>query len=716
MPITETDIKLLASARMTDTPDGGGRMTGNVIQSGVDNNIFDDVSALDRVHGNASLRKVFPMVLTNTTDKYLGARVIIDQPPADANVHGLLFDASSLFDTRDAARARVEAYLAVGAAYQGLLYGNHLAGMMTVMLIQQTDRALPTIGQVLVLRKKIDLPGEETQYVRVTAVSSQVLGFTDDKGDFSRRVVTCNISDPLRVPFPGFEATRVDAGLDFTGYTRVFETVVANAAQYYGIRPLAAPTTMGSFAVKADTVYSPLIPSAQIETPIADSRTNNQKGAILPAGVLMRETVSMRWSPTQSLHVGGAIVPNGFAVSSGGIVVHDVGGILYQGGTEVGALNHADGIASLSVDVWGAPATFELVYMPGEEAFMPMQSMAIPITLANRSLSYVVTLVPRPVAATLSATYMAEGNWYTLTDGGDGVLRASDSAVGIGSMNYQSGTCTITLGALPDVGSAVIFTWGESQNTSALSVGNMELNGYAYFPINSDGVATEEKGSKAFAPNSVSVTWTVGGTTFTATDNGTGGLTGDARGTVNYSDGVVLLSPLVLPPAGTMINVSTNRTTRVTSPPVNVNGGIAAPALVPRTVSLDIDLQVMHTVTGVQNVSGTPVSKTVRVIDEPIDASTGNLFFIDGPNGPLVVGTVNYTTGAINVTPGATLPAGLIDMEGVSVTYLGTSGATSNNQTSWSNSSSSAGSYASSAGIYVAPQTAGGSLSLISSS
>lgn len=716
MAITEADIKLLQSARMTDNPDGGGRMTGNVVQSGVDNNIFDDVSNLSRVYGEVSLRKVFAGVMTNTTDKYLGARVIIDEPPADDYVDGVLFGASSLFDTREAAKGRVEAYLAVGATYQGLLYGNHLAGMMTLALIQQTDRALPTIGQVLVLRKNIDIPGEETQYVRVTAVSSQVLGFTDDKGDFSRRVVTCNISDPLRVPFPGFEAARVDAGLSFIGYTRVFETVVANAAQYYGIRPLSVAATMGSFAVKADTVYSPLIPSAQIETPIADSRTNNQKGAILPAGVIMRETVSMRWSPTQSLHVGGAIVPNGFAITSGGIVVHDVGGILYQGSTEVGALNHADGIASLSVDVWGAPATFELAYMPGAEAFMPMQSMAIPITLANRSLSYVVTLVPRPIAATLSATYMAEGNWYTLTDGGDGVLRASDSAVGIGSMNYQSGTCTVTLGALPDVGSALVFAWGESQNTSALSVGNMELNGYAYFPINSDGVATEEKGSKAFAPNSVSVTWTVGATTYTATDNGTGGLTGDARGTVNYSDGVVLLSPFVLPPAGTMVNVSTDHTARVTSPPVNINGGIVAPALVPRTVSMDIDLQVMHTVLGVQNVAGTPVTKTVRVIDEPVNAGMGNLFFVDGPNGTLAVGTVNYTTGAIQVTPGAVLPAGIIDMEGVTVTYLGTNGLTTNSQTSWSNSSSDAGASASPTGIYVPPQSYGGSLSLISSS
>ena len=43
--------------------------------------------------------------------------------------------------------------------------------------------------------------------------------------------------------------------------------------------------------------------------------------------------------------------------------------------------------------------------------------------------------------------------------------------------------------------------------------------------INSDGEATEAKGSKALGPNSVALTWTVGATTYTATDNGFGVLT-----------------------------------------------------------------------------------------------------------------------------------------------------------------------------------------------
>ena len=51
MTILETDIKLMAAERMTDTDDGGGRETANEIVDGVSNNLFPDISRLDRVYG-----------------------------------------------------------------------------------------------------------------------------------------------------------------------------------------------------------------------------------------------------------------------------------------------------------------------------------------------------------------------------------------------------------------------------------------------------------------------------------------------------------------------------------------------------------------------------------------------------------------------------------------------------------------------------------------
>ena len=59
MSIANTDIKLMASERLTDYDDGGGEMTGSEIVDGELNNLFPDISRLDRVNGRVSLRKGF---------------------------------------------------------------------------------------------------------------------------------------------------------------------------------------------------------------------------------------------------------------------------------------------------------------------------------------------------------------------------------------------------------------------------------------------------------------------------------------------------------------------------------------------------------------------------------------------------------------------------------------------------------------------------------
>ncbi|MFQ2824529.1 hypothetical protein, partial [Aeromonas allosaccharophila] len=68
MTILSGDIKLMASQRMTDTEDGGGRITGKEIVSGEHNSMFPDISDLDRAYGVVNLRKVFLAVQTDDTD------------------------------------------------------------------------------------------------------------------------------------------------------------------------------------------------------------------------------------------------------------------------------------------------------------------------------------------------------------------------------------------------------------------------------------------------------------------------------------------------------------------------------------------------------------------------------------------------------------------------------------------------------------------------
>src|SRR5690606_33921341 len=99
---------------------------------------------------------------------YFGAHVIVADPPDDPDVSCLLFSTGDSFDTRDSAATRVESYLAQGASYRGLLYGNHIAGQMVVLLIQRPGVELPVIGGTLVLRKNEDLSSQVEQFVRIT--------------------------------------------------------------------------------------------------------------------------------------------------------------------------------------------------------------------------------------------------------------------------------------------------------------------------------------------------------------------------------------------------------------------------------------------------------------------------------------------------------------------------------------------------------------------
>jgi hypothetical protein len=188
--IQEHDVQILKSQVLADVPEGGGAATGIEVIDGQSNNLFPDISELDRVYGAVNLRKVFVGIRTQDTDGYFGAHVIVSDPPDDDDVSCVLFSTEDPFDTRASAASRVESYLAQGAVYPGLLFGNHLAGQMTVTVAQRTTVALPFVGSTLVLRKNEGLNTQAEQFVRLVDVSAIERTFTDAEGDFTR-LISC---------------------------------------------------------------------------------------------------------------------------------------------------------------------------------------------------------------------------------------------------------------------------------------------------------------------------------------------------------------------------------------------------------------------------------------------------------------------------------------------------------------------------------------------
>lgn len=562
MPILAGDIKLVASQVMGDAPEGGGAPTAHAIADGASNALFPDISELDRAGGRVNLRKAFVAVQTDDTDRYLGANLIVAEPPADPRVSIALFTTGDTFDQRAAAQSRIEAYLAQGPAFAGYLFGNHLAGQMTVTLLARPEIALPVVGQTLVLRKLEGQPGEAEQFVRVTSVGSRERTFEDASGPFTRREITLDISDQLRVDFPGHAAIRFDAAIDFTGKTKTYETIVADAARYAGVVALTQAAPLGAFNVQAAGIFTQLVPSAQVETPIADARANQQAAALVAAGPPIARAITLAFTTSQALHLGGSILPGSLAIERDGLRLVDRGARLVNEATaaEVGAVDYANGTVALATNVFGPMGdTHAVTFTPAGAPMVVSDSLGIAVTAETQRLTYVATLAPAPARASLSVNYRAGGRWYVLTEDGSGAIRGADSAFGVGMLNYQTGTVTLTLGALPDVGTKVILAWSPQQYippTPPAALGGVGAS------IPAGTAAARLATGYSIAPGTLTVSWNDGAARSATDAGGTGTLSGDAAGHVDYLTGVVLLAPAALPPVGALVTVAFTRAAR----------------------------------------------------------------------------------------------------------------------------------------------------------
>lgn len=474
MAILQGDIKLVASEVMDDVDEGGGGPTSVIIQDGASNEIFPDISELDRAGGRVSKRKLFASVQTANRDTYLGSNIVIGFPPDDPNVSITLFSTGEMFDEADAAQDRMESYLTLGPEWGGYLLENHVQGQRSIQLFQRIGSQLPPIGRTLVLIWHEGLNDEKFQYVRVTAVEAEQRTFTyNGDQDYQALVVTCDLSDALRASYIGSPPSR--------SYTRannatvVRDTTVADASNYYGVVKLTEDATIGDFAVDVDTVYSQLVPNARTETSVLDQKPNGD--AQLPIATSPR-AVSVAASPhTNRIRIGQE----------------------------------------------------------------------------NRGFNYVNILKPLPVPGSVQVSYMALGQWYTISDNGDGTI-GEEGGVGVGVVIYTTGSISVTFKSMPDDGSNVIFSWGER-----LAFTNRA--GQAGFRA-PEYVFKVKEGN--IEPGSLTLTWTSNSDIKTATDNGSGKITGDGVGEVDYPSGTIYIRPTAMLDPGGEIDVAYDYSTKVT--------------------------------------------------------------------------------------------------------------------------------------------------------
>lgn len=568
MTINATDIKLLASERMADTSDGGGRRTSNVIPDGVPGNIFPKVSRLDSVYGRVNLRKIYGAVSTANIDTYAGAHAVIMDAPDNERIHAALFSTGSDFDDRTAARDRIESYVIAGPESRMVLYGRQLVGQSAILAYQKPEESLPEVGDVFCLSKESGATTIYQQYVRITDLTHEVRVLTDEKGDYSARVLTMAIGAPLRYEFAG---PLVPARYSSTARESLVRlTSVADASRYFGIQKLTQSAQDGDLSLQLSSVYTQIVPTTQRETPLSNVD-------MLGASIVVDAASAL--SPRALVHSGlvtaGLTLRLPFAFRRGSLQVHLATGpanLPFVDYTDNGAggsakrydtqfwHSHTPNAVSIDYDngtftfvgtpqLSAASAYILVSAIPAVSSVRPAHTLNTPITLATRGTVYALSMRPIPAPGSLAISYRALGKWYVLRDDGSGTLAGIDAAYGTGTIDYTSGAAVVTLGALPDVGSALISSWGSPVHVTPRDRVIVE-----------PPVWRHRLPDTNIKPGTVTISWETrlrdvnGNVTSTlaqsVSDDGAGKLTGDGIGRIVYATGALWFLPSLLPDPG----------------------------------------------------------------------------------------------------------------------------------------------------------------------
>lgn len=638
MAIETKNLVIYGAQRQTDTEDGGGQYNGVIIQDGQSNNLFDDVSELDRTMGNVSMRKIFPAVNTSDTDKLMGSVAFIAQNPSDNAVSASLFSTADWTDKRSSAQNRVENYLAKGGQGTGTLLDTAYKGMKQFQTASFTSEDAYSTGTTLVLVQNEGKANELSQFVRITAVSTRTAKMVIDQKEIEYRLTTYSISEALLYDFTGLSARRWYAG--DTSVTILRETIVADTGKYYAATGMSENVAIGQTVVNANSIYTQLIPSAQSETPLIDVKASGEDSTLIAANsqtIAVSSNVTI--SPSQNYYVGSPIFPNSLSFSLFGTQISDKGGdLVNSSGTSVGTVDYANGMIKWATTAGSGNANIAFNFIPAAAPTRSQETLLITVTAENRSSNWTRTLAPIPSAGSLKVSYVSQGKVYTLRDNGNGVLQGASPLFGSGTVSYDTGTVLLTCGSLPDVNSGILLTWG--QNLHLYSRADMPIS-KAYVSIGFD--------TDVIVPGSLTVTWKYGTDTKIATDDGQGGFKGDATGSIDYAGSTAKLMPNILPMGGTAFNVSYDKGIKKS---VNLSGTVGSEILIDGagtlkagSVALAVSFQGLN---NVGNGSASGVLRTMNFYDQKIDDTKGQLIHRDTGS---VQGTIKYVDRTITLSP-----------------------------------------------------------------
>lgn len=458
MTIKDGDIVLLASKVMDDVPEGGGGPSGNVIEWGVSNGVFPDVTEVDRAGGDASIRQLFSAVRTPDTEALQDANVILSGMPTDPNVSVTLVPCGA-FDRRTDIAAAIASYLIPAPEWGGYLLENHVQGQASIHIFHRPGTPAPTIGRTLVLVANEGAANEVMQYVRVLRVETETQSFTYAASggfvDYQASVTRCEITPRLRTAFAGSPPTRTF--VRDPAKTKIRDTTVADAATYYGAQTLSAAVALGENVLRVSSIYTQLVPSSRTESVALDQRPAGVRQLTLataPRDIKVAAAPHTRRIRVSQENRGYSWVnilrpfpaPNTLAVS------FQILGIWYTAtdnglgeltGGAVGTVNYTNG--SISVTLPELPDdSSSIIFQWGEASAFVNRSGATGWRLPEHALRLDHQGIKR---GTLSIKWQSGGVLRTATDN-DGQMQGDAT----GEINYASGALLLRPKYMIDAG------------------------------------------------------------------------------------------------------------------------------------------------------------------------------------------------------------------------------------------------------------------------
>lgn len=477
--ITKDELKFYPSERLSDNDDGGGLALGTPI-TGEPNEIFSPISDVARVNGDFSARLLYAGVQRADDEPLIGANIAITQPPKSPHTSYLLFSAAKFGESRAEGVKRIESFVVPTIESHMTLLSSPTRGSKIIQVYQRAGEPLPAIGDTLCLDQNRQGYTTASQFVQIVKIEQAERTFLEGEREFTRMVLKLEISQPLLHDFVGinYPSPRyADAPC------KVRETHVVDAGQYYGVKPVSTAAAAGDMKVHITDVMEKIVPTATTETVLADQLaaqtlpvlSDMARGEVRCS--IGRQVQNLALSPI----VAGTL-RLGLAWS---VVVKDENGQLVAEGKVVGSVDYHTGAVSL----YEKQTVWTVDYKPAAVMPVSAESARIDIDETNRGYTYAITL-PKLSIGSLVVSYMAQGKWYKLTDTGTGKLTGGSQRHGTGDVNAATGTVSLTLGELPDVGSSIFFNYA---NAAALVAKNEGMKIHAVYDIPKDETTAHKK-------------------------------------------------------------------------------------------------------------------------------------------------------------------------------------------------------------------------------